>query len=168
MTIEVKLIVGHAWGFFRNESVVIDKPKDSEIDGTNIFSLHDFDKGVQYHKLTGKRVYSFKIIATFGDLRFSRESNLFSLDITNLNEKSDYWEWLDEFTNERIDRDWEGDRLNPIPLTAVLEALKKDIKDNVVNDEDLQPDDLTWHEWIINALEAMPEIENKFALIYFR
>lgn len=167
MAVEVKLIIGYAWGNSRDESEVIDKPKDSEIDGTNIFSLHDFDKGLQYHKWTGRKIYSFYIIAELGLLRFSEESNLFNFDIVNRNENSDYYEWEDHFTGEMIDRDWEGDRLNPIPLKDIIEALRLDLEDGIVDDGEIGQD-LVWHQWAVDVLSSMPEIDDRFVIIYFR
>ena len=168
MTIEVKLIVGYAWGNSRKETVVIEKPNDTEMDGTNVLMLHDLDKGIQYHQFTGKKIYSFYIIAELGLLRFPQESNLFNLDITNLQEKSDFYEWKDDFTGEMIDRDWEGDRLNPIPLADVIESIRQDLEDGIVDDGQVDPNDFRWRQWAVDVLSSMPEIDNKFVLIYFR
>ncbi|MBM9604220.1 hypothetical protein [Desulfopila inferna] len=171
MTVKVKLLVGYARGgeVYRKDSIQIKKPKDEkEIDGVNILKIPIFDDVPRHHKLTGNKVFFFDILATFKFEKFSIESNLFELNLTNYDEETDFWEWRDDFTGEMSHRDWEGVKLNPILLTKVIDSLKADIERGVLNDDDLEPENLIWHKWAINALESIPDFETKHVLVYFK
>ena len=108
-------------------------------------------------RLTGKDVTWFEIFATIKLCECDLDSNLLALDRVN---KDKNWSlfWFGSDGDERITTDKYDDRLQPVPIMDVINALKSDLK----------IEDYNRFRWALSLLESMQnnEYKNITVLLY--
>ncbi len=105
-------------------------------------------------ELTSKKITWFRIYATVDLCKCGYESNIHNIDHINKDE-SHFWYWYDG--NGETSKDCYGDKLKPIPIKEVVEALRKDTK----------KDDYRRFKWALALLESMQNDKEDLTVLFY-
>lgn len=148
MGYEIKLLIGRSSS--REDEHKLGEP---ELDGDEIYRPYLKDDAGDYIK-TGRETTYFAIYATIDLCKCGYESNIHNIDHVNKDE-SHFWHWYDGGSD--VSKDCYGDEPKPIPISKVVDALKKDI----------QNDDYRRFKWALPLLEAMKDDPEGLSVLFY-
>ena len=147
MGYETKLIIGQS-GHTMDESVYGDLIVE---EGEAYRPMLKDEKG--HYLKTGRKETYFMVIATINLCKCGSQSHIGKIDFTNKDE-SHFWQWYDG--DERKTEDCYGDKPKPIPVSVVVDALRKDLEDEKYRR----------FKWALALLESMQDDKDITVLFY--
>ncbi|MCK5020052.1 MAG: hypothetical protein KAS32_23565 [Candidatus Peribacteraceae bacterium] len=117
-----------------------------------ISSLHQDDGNILY---TGRKETWFQIVATIDLCKCGDNSAIRDIDCVNKDE-SHHWFWFENDGNTQTTEDRYGDKLKPVPINVVIQALKQDVK----------TDNYRRFKWALALLESMIDDKEKLSVLF--
>lgn len=129
------------------------KRGEPELDGDSVYRPYLKDENNEFIK-SGKKATWFEVMAMIDLCKAGYESEIHKIDKKNTDENH-FWYFYEN--NSEITKDSYGEKLKPVPILTVLEALKKDN----------EYDPYRRFTWAIALLESMKDDkEELYVLIY--
>jgi len=150
MGYETRLYVGKSTSLTHDVYKRSDKP---EIDGEDVY--YPYEKDNEGNLITtGKKSTWFEVMAMIDLCKTGHGSEISKIDFKNTDE-SHYWYFYSG--NKEIIDDNYGDKSKPIPISVVLEALKKDYQES----------EYRRFKWAIALLESMAEDKEELSVLFY-